>query len=220
MWTAFPSPDYYGGSAPPHSRQPTTGLPAAALAARSDGRPQGGSHVHHVPIDGGGAQLFPGSIATGTPQTFPVASGHARNKARLEVASRLGRRLACAASRPASTRLEPVIPLRGFHHWFTGRYTFPSCLPDPSRLVVPARPVVVRAAPAASWASSKRLPSASPSCCDRLGGGVLSPPHGHLAPRGAHSGGIRRVPVRRRAGLAPYPELACGAGGMTARMTG
>jgi hypothetical protein len=100
-----------------------------------------------------------------------------------------------------------VIPLRGFHHWFTRRYTFPSCLPDPSRLVVPARPVVVRAAPAASWASSKRLPSASPSCCDRLGGGVLSPPHGHLAPRGAHSAGIRLgCTVRWHVGAVPDPE--------------
>jgi hypothetical protein len=76
MRTAFPSSDYYGGSAPPHSHRPTTSLPAAALAARPDGRPQGGSHVHHVPIDGGGAQLFPGSLAASTPQTFLAASGH------------------------------------------------------------------------------------------------------------------------------------------------
>ena len=76
MWTAFPSPDYYGGSAPLHGPRPTTDLPAAALAARSDGRPQGGSHVHHVPIDGGGAQLFPGSLAVSTPQTFLTASDH------------------------------------------------------------------------------------------------------------------------------------------------
>jgi hypothetical protein len=35
----------------------------------------------------------------------------------------------------------------------------------------------------------------------------------------ADSGGITRVPVRRRAGLALYPELAWGAGGMTVSMT-
>jgi hypothetical protein len=76
MRTAFPSSDYYGGSAPLRGRWPTTSPPAAALAARSDGRPRSGSHVHHVPIDGGGAQLFPGSLAASTPQTFLAASGH------------------------------------------------------------------------------------------------------------------------------------------------
>src|SRR5215831_5329753 len=53
----------------------------------------------------------------------------------------------CAAARPISTRLEPVLALRGFDHWFLLTYTFPPCLPDPSRLVVPTRSVVVRAAP-------------------------------------------------------------------------
>ena len=74
MRTAFPSSDYYGGSAPPRGPRPTTSLPAAALAARPDGRPRGGSHVHHVPIDGGGAQLFPGSLAVSTPQSFLTTS--------------------------------------------------------------------------------------------------------------------------------------------------
>ena len=76
MRTAFPSSDYYGGSVPLPGPRPTTDLPAAALAARPDGRPRSGSHVHHVPIDGGGAQLFPGSLAASTPQTFLAASGH------------------------------------------------------------------------------------------------------------------------------------------------
>ncbi len=74
MRTAFPSSDYYGGSVPPRDPRPTTSLPAAVLAARSDGRPQGGSHVHHVSIDGGGAQLFPDSLAASTPQAFLAAS--------------------------------------------------------------------------------------------------------------------------------------------------
>ena len=74
MWTAFPSSDYYGGSAPRCGPRPTTDLPAAPLAARSDGQPQSGSHVHCVPVDGGGAQLFPGSLAVSTPQSFLTAS--------------------------------------------------------------------------------------------------------------------------------------------------
>ena len=74
MYTAFPCPDYYGDSVPSPSRQPTVGLPAATLAGRRGGRLEDGSHVHHVPVDRIGAQLFPCSIAMGTPQTFPMAS--------------------------------------------------------------------------------------------------------------------------------------------------
>src|SRR6266508_1151449 len=33
---------------------------------------------------------------------------------------------ACAAARPISTRLEPVLALRGVDHWFSSAYTFPS----------------------------------------------------------------------------------------------
>ena len=74
MWPAFPSSDYYGPSAPPPGHQQTACLPAAGLAGRQGGGPGGGSHVHHQPVDGGGAQLFPCSLATATPQAFTVAS--------------------------------------------------------------------------------------------------------------------------------------------------
>jgi hypothetical protein len=59
MWTAFPSSDYYGPSVPSRSHQPTASLPAAAHNGQREGRLRGGSHVHHVSIDGVGAQLFP-----------------------------------------------------------------------------------------------------------------------------------------------------------------
>jgi hypothetical protein len=71
MWAAFPPSDYYGDSAPPCDQPPTAGLPATGLAGRREGRSQGGSHVHHEPVDGIGVQLFPGSLATGTPQPSP-----------------------------------------------------------------------------------------------------------------------------------------------------
>src|SRR6266851_854105 len=45
-----------------------------------------------------------------------------------------------------SSRCEPVLALRGFHHWFLQSCTVPSCLPSPSRLEMPTRPVVVGAA--------------------------------------------------------------------------
>src|SRR5664280_1347265 len=41
-------------------------FPPAGLSRRT--------HVHHVSIDGGSAQLFPGSLTRSTPQTFLVAS--------------------------------------------------------------------------------------------------------------------------------------------------
>src|SRR6266511_2170685 len=78
-WLASPNPasllpsDYYGGSATPGCQQPTASLPAAVQAARREGRPPDASHVHGVPVGRGGAQLFPGSLATPTPQPFSVA---------------------------------------------------------------------------------------------------------------------------------------------------
>src|SRR6266508_3376018 len=73
---------------------------------------------------------------------------------------------ACAAIRPISTRLEPVLDLRGFDHWFLHSYTCPSRLPDPGRLAVPTRPVVVGAAPTLPCDSRVGLPPASASRCD------------------------------------------------------
>jgi hypothetical protein len=74
VWPAFPTSDYYGGSVPSRGHQLTASLPATGLAGRRGGQPRDGSHVHHAPVDGGGVQLFPGSLATATPQTFTVAS--------------------------------------------------------------------------------------------------------------------------------------------------
>jgi hypothetical protein len=73
---------------------------------------------------------------------------------------------ACAAVRPISARLEPVLDLRGFDHWFLHSYTFPSRLPGPGRLAVPSRPVVVGAAPTLTRVPGLGLPPASAGCCD------------------------------------------------------
>jgi len=74
MHAALPRSDYYGGSVPTQGPQPTADLPATGPAGRREGQPRVGSHVPHAPVDGGGAQLSPGSLATPTPQTFSVAS--------------------------------------------------------------------------------------------------------------------------------------------------
>jgi hypothetical protein len=165
MCAALPRSDYYGGSVPSQGPRPTAGLPAPGLAGQRDGRPREGSHVSHAPVDGA------------VPSLSPAASPHLRR--RLSVwppcqpdspasesrCAALTR--ACTAARPISTRLEPVLALRGFDHWFSSAYTFPSCLPDPGRLAVPTRPVVVGAAPTLPGASRIRLPPASTACCDR-----------------------------------------------------
>jgi hypothetical protein len=144
MWTAFPSPDYYGGSAPCRTHRVTTTLPADVLAARREGQTRQGSHVHCVSIGGVGAQLCSGSIATSTPQAFLVAS-------RADVNSRPGSRLPvrgfgvhCSPAQicqiRAGSTITEVPPL------VHSRYTFPPCSPDPDHLAVLARPGFVRAA--------------------------------------------------------------------------
>ena len=70
------------------------------------------------------------------------------------------RRRPRTASRPISARFEPVELLRGFKRWFLS-YAFLSRLPDPHRLAVPARPVVVRAAPASPAPPGSAAPSFS-----------------------------------------------------------
>ena len=57
--------------------------------------------------------------------------------------------------------------MRGFHRWFLHSYSVPPRLPDPDRLAVPIRPVVVGAAHALPCVSRVRLPPASTTRCDR-----------------------------------------------------
>src|SRR5712691_5272607 len=123
----------------------------------------------------------------GTPQTFLMASlptlfideGVIRASCRT-----------CAASRPISTRLEPVLALRGFDHWFLLTYTFPPCLPDPSRLVVPTRPVVVRAAPTLPCVPGSGCPQLQQAATTARRRGPFIPSR-QTAPRGARSASNR-----------------------------
>ncbi len=144
MWTAFPSPDYYGGSAPCLTPQVTAPLPADVLEARRGGRTRQGSHVHCVSISRVGAQLCSGSIATSTPQTFLVASRtdvNSRPESRLPVRE-VGVHCSPAQIRQirAGSTITEVPPL------VHSRYTFLPCSPDPDHLAVLARPGFVRAA--------------------------------------------------------------------------
>src|SRR4051794_9154494 len=80
-------------------------------------------------IGQGGAQLYSGSIATATPQTFTVASWPLELNG-FGVEPTQG---SCAAHRPISTRLEPASRLRSVHHWFA--YAAPSDLTRRARTV-------------------------------------------------------------------------------------
>src|ERR671913_489488 len=93
----------------------------------------------------------------------------------------LGPCSACAAGRPPSPRFEPARRLWGFHHWFTARCTVLPCLPDPARLAVPDRPVVVGAAPTLPAASQVRLPPASTGLLRQPSGGSFHPTRSHGA---------------------------------------
>src|SRR4029434_11106738 len=102
---------------------------------------------------------------------------------------------------PGSSRL---CRLRGFHHWFTRRCTVLPCLPDPGRLAVTTRPVVVRAAPTLPGASQAGLPSASAGLLRQPSGGSFHPTQSHSAswrtPLSPWSlvGRLRRRPGRHR----------------------
>src|SRR5829696_6068948 len=138
MRPAFPTSDYYEGSAPPQRQQPTACLPA------NGGQPQDGSHVHRRPIDGGGAQLCPCSLATSTPQTFLMASAPA-TKYQPRSRHPTGDGAHCVSAHIRQVGADAS--LKGVRPLVRSRCTFPSRLPNPGRLAVPARPVVVGAAP-------------------------------------------------------------------------
>src|SRR5215217_324266 len=118
----------------------------------------------------------------------------------------LGQCSACAADRPTSARFEPARRFRGFHHWFTRRCTVLPCLPDPARLAVPDRPVVVGAAPTLPAASQVRLPPASTGLLRQPSGGSFHPTRSHSAswrtPLSAWTlaGRVRRRPAGVRIG--------------------
>jgi hypothetical protein len=181
MQAALLPSDYYGGSATPGRHQPTAGLPATPLAVGREGQHPGASHVHHVPVGRGGTQLFPGSLATSTPQTFLVASSGTKAVTFGVTAHHAAPVLGVRCWPAPSTRFEPARRLRGFHHWFTARCTVLPCLPDPAGLAVPARPVVVGAAPTLPAASQVRLPPASTGLLRQPSGGSFHPTRSHGA---------------------------------------
>jgi len=184
MQPAFPVSDYYGGSALSPHHQTTAVLPATDLAGQQVGRHGDSSHVHHTADRRGWCPAIPLQPRHGYAAGFPRGLLADEKQPATESPKSIIR--ACTAVRPISTRFEPARRLRGFHHWFTSGYTFPSRLPGMGHLAVLTHPVVVGAAPAHPYASRVRLPPASTACCDgRRVGPFL--PLGCVAPRGAPS---------------------------------
>ena len=110
--------DYYETSAPPDGSQPATSLPLHCPGQTAGGATADGSHVHTTSIDQVGGQLYPGSLAMPTPQYFGMASPPTDSLG-FGVDPRVQAPRSRAASRPISTRFEPVLFLRSFNHWFT-----------------------------------------------------------------------------------------------------
>jgi hypothetical protein len=183
MWSAFPTADYYGPSVPSRGHQPAVGLPTVAPARQRGGQPETVPTFTSNPVGGIDAQLCPCSLATGTPQTFPVASPPAMQSG-FEVTTPGRPAVMCTAARPLFTRFEPVPRLRGFNHWFTN--VAPVRLACRTRTVWQYRPVPALSGPLPTLPRTPgvRLPSASPIRCDGPAVGPCTPP-GFEAPRGA-----------------------------------
>src|SRR6185312_560360 len=105
---------------------------------------------------------------------------------------------------PISTRFELVPHQGGVTRRFLA-YSSPSRSPNPNHLAVLARLGFVRAAPALPGTTPIRLPSAPPSCCDRISDVGLSPPfeslrftaHPRSAPRLHRRHTVGPLPRRR-----------------------
>jgi hypothetical protein len=85
-----------------------------------------GSHVHQQPIGQVGAQLYPGSLATPTPQPFSVASPPASLSGfGVDPSEQLGRDVHCD---PAHIhQIGAVTTLTGLQPLVHSRYTFRPC---------------------------------------------------------------------------------------------
>jgi hypothetical protein len=153
----------------------------------------------------------------GTPQTFPMASPPAYaigfGVARVNITQ------ACTAVRPASTRLEPVLVLRGFDHWFLQLVHLPILLdgPGPSGSADPFRRCQGCSHPPLRLQERAALSFNEP--LRRSTGGVLSSPHGQQRlvahaqiPADRQQDHIRREPVAREGRSSDFDRVAVATG--------
>ena len=113
-------------------RQPTTGLalqlagcqPGEATPERFPRSPPSGRRASRPALPRQHRHAYAAGLQRGLPAGIerPASESPPRGGVR--------------CTRPASSRLEPVEPLRGVRHWFLS-YGVSPCLPDPRRLEVP-----------------------------------------------------------------------------------
>ena len=140
MHTPFACSDYYETSAPPAASagyEPARRRPGrSAVRATADG-----SHVHHEPIDEGGVQLNPGSLASEYAADLPRGLPHRPIHSRLQESPARGAGRVCAADRTADPPgLESARRLRSFTHWFLARTPSRLAPHEGARRAVPTRP--------------------------------------------------------------------------------
>lgn len=183
MWPAFPASDYYESSVPSRQHQPTTGLPIHRPKDQWVRGHQNGSHVYRMTVRPGRR-----------PSYAPAASPRLRRRhsswppdRRHQPAQGVPRphHRVRTAARPTSAKLEPVDSIERLSN--AGFSRTPSELACRTRAVWQYRPVPSLSGllSTLTGASRIRLPPACAHLLRQAGRGVLSPPHGHTAPRGA-----------------------------------
>jgi hypothetical protein len=180
MCTPLARSDYYETSAPPRGPQPATACPGPDWLPAPEGdrgwfpRSLDNRLTREVPSS------CPGSIATTTPQFFIVASSPTALRG-FGVDHRSGHALHPGPYPPGWSRFDR---LRGFT---TDSSRAPSRLACRTRTVWQYQHVPALSGPLPTLTDVPRirLPSASTRLLRQPGGGVLSPPPGPQAPRGA-----------------------------------
>jgi hypothetical protein len=137
---------------------------AGWMPARREPAP-GGSRVHCHPFSGLGARLYPGGLATPTPQAFNVASRTAilKPSRKFPPPVETAGRTAPGPYPPDLSRCQS----RGRNNAGSSRTPFRHARRTRPIWQYWTRPGFVRAAPALSGTTRIRLPSATAACCDR-----------------------------------------------------
>lgn len=207
MWSAFPTSDHYGRSATPRPAQSNTDLPALDPEGQATGQARDASHVHHTPVDLGQcpalplrhrheyAASFPRGLSTG--DFTPHGSHPPTPKGRPGVHRYLAhiRQVAAGVSLERLHTLVPHVHLSVS----LGR-------PKSSNSADPSRRCQGRSHP------PRRLPAQAAlsftSLLRQTSDGVLPPPPGNAAPRGARKPKSKPLPVHsRRSAMTPgMPE--------------
>jgi hypothetical protein len=171
-------------------------LPTPPLAGRGEGRTRSGSHVHLSPIDEAGIQLYPDG-PTPTPQTIQCGLPTAAHQRQRTDTSLSMKAHAHRSTGPNPPGFEPAPHNEAST---TGSLRIPSRLAHRARTIWQYWHVPTLSGPLATQTppppTGPRLPSASPSCCDRTATKVSHLHSEQQAPHGAPSSCDADTPAR------------------------